>query len=51
MGGLILCVLGIIGEYVGRIYMCINKEPQYIIRNTTREGTGEDRKENNEKDI
>ncbi len=32
VGGLILLVLGIIGEYVGRIYMCLNNEPQYIIR-------------------
>lgn len=30
--GIILCVLGMIGEYVGRIYMCINNEPQYVIR-------------------
>lgn len=37
MGGLILCVLGIIGEYIGRIYMCINNEPQYIIKSTTEE--------------
>lgn len=42
MGGLILCVLGIVGEYVGRIYMCINKEPQYIIKSTTREDQYED---------
>lgn len=33
MSGIILCVLGIIGEYVGRIYMCINNNPQYVIRN------------------
>lgn len=32
LGGLILLVLGLIGEYVGRIYMCINQMPQYIIR-------------------
>jgi glycosyltransferase involved in cell wall biosynthesis len=32
IGGIILIVLGIIGEYVGRIYMCISNEPQYIIR-------------------
>jgi len=30
--GIILCVLGMIGEYIGRIYMCINNEPQYVIR-------------------
>lgn len=32
LGGLILLVLGVIGEYIGRIYMCMNKEPQYVIR-------------------
>ena len=34
MSGIILSVLGVIGEYVGRIYMCINNSPQYIIRDT-----------------
>ena len=24
--------LGVIGEYIGRIYICINKSPQYVIR-------------------
>ena len=33
LGGIILCVLGMIGEYVGRIYICINSTPQYVIRN------------------
>lgn len=51
VGGLILCVLGIIGEYVGRIYMCINKQPQYIIRNTTREENDEDGRHNGEKNL
>lgn len=32
MSGVILCVLGMIGEYIGRIYMCINNSPQYIIK-------------------
>lgn len=31
IGGLILFVLGIMGEYIGRIYMCINNTPQYVI--------------------
>ena len=30
--GITLLVLGLIGEYVGRIYMCINNSPQYVIR-------------------
>lgn len=31
LGGVTLLVLGMIGEYVGRIYMCINSSPQYVI--------------------
>lgn len=30
--GIILICLGMIGEYVGRIFMCINNTPQYVIR-------------------
>lgn len=32
LGGIILLVLGIIGEYIGRIYISINNAPQYVIR-------------------
>ena len=32
--GIIMMILGLIGEYIGRIYICINASPQYIIRNT-----------------
>lgn len=32
--GLIMIMLGLIGEYLGRIYICINNSPQYVIRNT-----------------
>ena len=32
--GSIMIMLGIIGEYIGRIYICINKAPQYVIRDT-----------------
>lgn len=32
MSGIILAVLGMIGEYIGRIYLCINQTPQYVIR-------------------
>lgn len=40
MSGLMLCVMGMIGEYVGRIYMCINHTPQYVLRSVTH---GQDR--------
>ena len=32
MGGIILVVLGLIGEYIGRIYICINASPQFVER-------------------
>ena len=32
LGGMILMVLGLIGEYVGRIFMCSNAAPQYVVR-------------------
>lgn len=34
IGGIMLFMMGILGEYIGRIYMCINKSPQYIVRET-----------------
>lgn len=32
LGGLILIGLGIVGEYVGRVYMILSNKPQYVIR-------------------
>lgn len=32
VGGMLMLMLGLIGEYIGRIYICINNSPQYIIR-------------------
>lgn len=32
IGGIIMLLLGIIGEYVGRIYISINNAPQYVIK-------------------
>lgn len=34
IGGIIMIMLGIIGEYIGRIYICLNKSPQYVIKET-----------------
>ena len=40
VGGGILLELGVIGEYIGRIYMCINRSPQYVLKENinTKEG-------------
>lgn len=32
--GVIMLLLGLIGEYLGRIYICLNESPQYVIRET-----------------
>jgi undecaprenyl-phosphate 4-deoxy-4-formamido-L-arabinose transferase len=32
IGGVIMAMLGMLGEYVGRIYISINNSPQYVIR-------------------
>ncbi len=33
LGGVIIALMGIVGEYVGRIYLSINRSPQYVVRN------------------
>ncbi len=43
IGGMIMLLLGMIGEYVGRIYISINRSPQYVIRRTV--GIGEKKDE------
>ena len=32
--GIIMMFLGLLGEYIGRMYICINNAPQYAIRET-----------------
>lgn len=32
IGGMLMLMLGLIGEYIGRIYICMNNAPQYVIR-------------------
>lgn len=31
-GGMIMVMLGLVGEYIGRIYISMNNSPQYVIR-------------------
>lgn len=33
-GGIQLLSVGLIGEYIGRIFLCINKTPQYVIKDS-----------------
>ncbi len=35
VGGMIMLILGLIGEYLGRIYISINKSPQYVVLKET----------------
>lgn len=43
IGGMILFMLGLIGEYVGRIYISLNNSPQFVVRETL--NLDEERKE------
>jgi len=42
MGGIVLFVLGLIGEYIGRIYMSISQMPQYVVRKRINTGKKDD---------
>ena len=33
IGGMIMLLLGLIGEYIGRIYISLNNLPQFVVRN------------------
>jgi len=39
IGGMIMLMLGLIGEYIGRIYISMNNSPQYVIREIIKEET------------
>lgn len=36
LGGMILVSLGIIGKYLGQVYLTVNKQPKFIIKETTK---------------
>ncbi len=46
IGGMIMIMLGIIGEYVGRIYISLNNSPQFIIREIVSQKTLNDNDKN-----
>ena len=41
VGGIIMLMLGLIGEYIGRIYISINNSPQYVIKDIINYDEGE----------
>ena len=40
--GILMLILGVLGEYIGRTYICINNAPQYVIRETINIGEYKD---------
>ena len=34
-GGMVMIMLGLVGEYIGRIYISLNNSPQYVVKETT----------------
>ena len=36
LGGMIIALIGVVGEYIGRIYLSINRSPQFVVRSVTR---------------
>ena len=37
MGGMTMVMLGLVGEYIGRMYITMNNSPQFVIRETVNE--------------
>lgn len=48
MGGMLMLMLGLVGEYMGRMYISMNNSPQYVIREVA--GKGNDSKECEDKE-
>lgn len=49
IGGMLMIILGLIGEYIGRIYISLNNSPQYVVREKVGKGQEESDKENRKK--
>src|SRR3954468_19114737 len=41
LAGVQLVVVGLIGEYLGRMFLAVNRKPQYLVREIFRRGPGE----------
>ena len=40
IGGMLMLMLGLIGEYIGRIYICLNNSPQTVVREIIGQNAG-----------
>lgn len=38
IGGMVLLMMGLVGEYIGRMYICMNNAPQFVIREKIESG-------------
>ena len=45
LDGFLLIMMGLVGEYIGRIYICLNNAPQYVVREEYGETDMEEPKE------
>ena len=43
MGGMLMLMMGMIGEYMGRMYISMNNSPQYVIREIAGKGLEEEK--------
>ena len=41
IGGMRMLMLGLVGEYIGRIYVSLNNSPQYVIKDRIKSGKEE----------
>ena len=41
LGGIIMIMIGVVGEYIGRVYMMLSDLPQYVVREVVNEPHGE----------
>lgn len=47
VSGVMMCMMGMLGEYIGRMYISLNSSPQFIIKESTRDKQeGENTNEN-----
>ena len=42
IGGMLMLMLGLVGEYIGRMYICMNNAPQYVVREMVHEPESEE---------